>query len=126
MDLLQRLSFWQTNNNVRMKTTAAENEETIIEINQEDGENKKETKTNIITTEPVQPRIINVSIDIYLKHTFLYLCYINCVLFIFTSTITSVSQVGTHDPRYKVHQLFLLCSIIYLHVLLPFLFARDV
>ena len=68
MDLLQRLSFWQANNTVRMKTTVVEKEETIIEINQEDGENKKETKTNIITTEPLRIRIINVSIDIYLKH----------------------------------------------------------
>ena len=74
MDLLQRLSFWQTNN-VRMKTTAAENEETIIEINQEDGENKKETKTNIITTEPLRIRIINVSIDIYLKHIHVLILY---------------------------------------------------
>ena len=74
MDLLQRLSFWQTNN-VRMKTTAAENEETIIEINQEDGENKKETKTNIITTEPLRIRIINVSIETYLKHIPVFILY---------------------------------------------------
>ena len=44
MDSLQRLSFWQTN--VRKKTTAGK-EETIIEINQENGENKKETNNGI-------------------------------------------------------------------------------
>ena len=67
MDSLQRLSFWQTNNTERMKTTAAEKEETIIEINQEqDEENRKETKTNIITTiemPNLRIIIINVSID---------------------------------------------------------------
>ena len=60
MDLLQRLSFWQT---VRRITTAAEKEEVIIEVNQEDDENRKETKTKIIT-EMFHHLTINVSIDI--------------------------------------------------------------
>ena len=64
MDSLQRLSFWQAM--ARTKTTTVEKEETIIGINQEDEENRKETKTNIITTiEILHLRIIiiNVSID---------------------------------------------------------------
>ena len=118
MDLLQRLSFWQTNNTERMKTTAAEKEETIIEINQEqDEENKKETKTNIIiiTETKLHLPTINVSININLKHLLVFALHIKCALFIFTSTITNVSQVGTLESRYKVHQLLLLYSIISLH-----------
>ena len=77
MDLLQRLSFWQT---VRTKTTAAEEEEVIIEVNQEDGENRKETKTRIIT-EMFHPLTINVSIDICTTNMLLLRC-INLALFI--------------------------------------------
>ena len=119
-----------------MKTTAAEKEETIIEINQEqDEENRKETKTNIIiiTETKLHLPTINVSININLKHLLVFALYIKCALFIFTSTITNVSQVGTHKLRYKVHQLLLLYSIISLHplhsqlqVFIPFLFVRDV
>ena len=64
MDSLQRLSFWQAM--ARTKTTTVEKEETIIGINQEDEENRKETKTNIITTiemPNLRIIIINVSID---------------------------------------------------------------
>ena len=132
MDLLQRLSFWQANSTVRMKTMVVEKEETIIEINQEqDEENRKATKTNIIiiTETMLHLRTVNVSININLKHLLVF----KCALFIFTSTITNVSQVGTHKLRYKVHQLLLLYSIISLHpphsslqVFIPFLFARDV
>ena len=75
MDLLQRLSFWQANNTVRMKTTVVEKEETIIEINQEqDEENRKATKTNIIITTETMLHLqtINVSININLKHLLVF------------------------------------------------------
>ena len=74
MDLLQRLSFWQTNNTERMKTMAVEKEETIIKINQEkEEENRKETKTNIIITEiKLHLQTINVSININLKHLLVF------------------------------------------------------
>ena len=75
MDLLQRLSFWQANNTVRMKTMVVEKEETIIEINQEqDEENRKETKTNIIITTEITLHLptINVSININLKHLLVF------------------------------------------------------
>lgn len=78
MDSLQRLSFWQTN--VRKKTTAGK-EETIIEINQENGENKKETKTNIITTEMLHRLIINVSMVIYLQYLLLCVLYQLCIIY---------------------------------------------
>ena len=81
MDLLQRLSFWQTN--VRTKTTA-EKEETIIEINQEDGENRKETKTNIIITEiKLHLQTINVSININLKHLLVCVLYVSSVHYLY-------------------------------------------
>ena len=58
MDLLQRLSFWQT---ARMITTA-ENEEAIKE-NQEDGENKKDTTKIIITTEETFPQLLTINVS---------------------------------------------------------------
>ena len=93
MDLLQRLSFWQTNNTERMKTTATEKEETIIEINQEqDEENRKETKTNIIITTEITLHLptINVSININLKH-----------LLIFVPCVSSVCIIYIHKYNYK-------------------------
>ena len=122
MDLLQRLSFWQTNNTERMKTMAVEKEETIIKINQEkEEENRKETKTNIIITEiKLHLQTINVSININLKHLLVCVLYVSSVHYLyaqvqFIKNIQNVSQVGTHKPRYKVHQLLLLYSIISLH-----------
>ena len=83
MDLLQRLSFWQTN--VRKKTTAGK-EETIIEINQEqDEENRKETKTNIIITTETMLHLqtINVSININLKHLLVCVLYVSSVHYLY-------------------------------------------
>ena len=85
MDLLQRLSFWQTNNTERMKTMAVEKEETIIKINQEkEEENRKETKTNIIITEiKLHLQTINVSININLKHLLVCVLYVSSVHYLY-------------------------------------------
>ena len=85
MDLLQRLSFWQTNNTERMKTMVVEKEETIIKINQEKEEgNRKETKTNIIITEIKQHlQTINVSININLKHLLVCVLYVSSVHYLY-------------------------------------------
>ena len=58
MDLLQRLSFWQT---ARMITTE-ENEEAIKE-NQEDGENKKDTTKIITITEETFPQLLTINVS---------------------------------------------------------------
>ena len=58
MDLLQRLSFWQT---ARMITTV-ENEEAIKE-NQEDGENKKGTTKIIKMTEQTFPQLLTINVS---------------------------------------------------------------
>ena len=85
MDLLQRLSFWQTNNTERMKTMVVEKEETIIKINQEKEEgNRKETKTNIIITEiKLHLHTIDVSININLKHLLIYAFFMYQVCIIY-------------------------------------------
>ena len=73
---------------VRAKTSTAEKVETLIEIDQEYVESRKETKTDIIATMEMLHLsiiLINVIIDNIPKTPFV----------IFTSTITRVSQVGT-------------------------------
>ena len=81
MDLLLRLSFWQT---VKMRTTTAEKEEAIIEVNQEGDENRrKETKTKITTETRLHIQTINVSIPIYILQVYAgyavyFLYYLYC------------------------------------------------
>ena len=67
MDLLQRLSFWQT---VRMITTAEKEE--AIKANQEDGENRKDT-TKIIITEEIFPQLLTINVSTHSYTNFFHM-----------------------------------------------------